>query len=374
MKKLRVLHILNSKAYSGAENVVVSIITSLKTDYEFAYESPDGPIRETLKDKGIIFYPVKETSPIEIKRVIEAFHPDVIHAHDYTAGIAAVLTFTNIPIINHLHNNSPWLRKIGIKSIVYGICAYRVTKILTVSDSIMDEYVFGGHFKGKTEVVGNPIDINKIRIMAGMRNEDDIEFVRTTQKKYDLVFLGRETPPKNPLRLLRLVCLIKEAFGQGIENNGIENSLGHTLRIVMIGSGEMHDQITQEISRLGLEDNVIRLGFQENPYKYLKEAKVMLMPSSWEGFGLAAVEALALGIPVVASPVGGLKNIITSQCGKLCNTDEEFVFESSKLLTDNNYYIEKSKEAVMRAYYLDNSESYMNKIARIYKECFYYAR
>lgn len=77
------------------------------------------------------------------------------------------------------------------------------------------------------------------------------------------------------------------------------------------------DKYGARIEELGLV-HVIRLyGFQKNPYIYLKQAKVMCMPSKWEGFGLAAVEALALGKPVIAAPVGGLNDIINDNCGKL---------------------------------------------------------
>ena len=72
-RKLRVLHILNSKIYSGAENVVITIIRNLGNSIEFAYESPDGSIREVLKKNSIKFFPVKATTPSEVRRVMDIF-------------------------------------------------------------------------------------------------------------------------------------------------------------------------------------------------------------------------------------------------------------------------------------------------------------
>ena len=46
-----------------------------------------------------------------LKKAIEKIQPDIIHAHDFTAGILAASLINRIPIINHLHNNSPWLKK-----------------------------------------------------------------------------------------------------------------------------------------------------------------------------------------------------------------------------------------------------------------------
>ena len=51
------------------------------------------------------------------------------------------------------------------------------------------------------------------------------------------------------------------------------------------------------------------------------------MPSLWEGFGLAAVEALTLGLPVVCSGAGGLCDIVNDSCGKICKTLDEYVSE-----------------------------------------------
>lgn len=365
MRKVRVLHILNSSSYSGAENVAITMINHMKDQIDFAYESLDGQIRDVLNENDIKFYPVHKTTPLEVREVINTFHPDIIHAHDYTAGMAAVLSGTRIPIINHLHNNSPWLKNYGIKSFSYGLCANRFNKILAVSDSIMDEYVFGNKLKNKTITVGNPIDLNRIRTLAGVSKPEDIFKIK---KEYDIAFLGRQTLPKNPIRLLKIIKLVKDNLNESQGNNN-SNSLNKCcLRVIMIGDGEMRDEVNAEIKKLHLQQNVTCVGFQSNPYKYLKTAKVMLMPSLWEGFGLAAVEAMTLGLPVIASPVGGLVDIVNDKCGKLCETDQQFVEEIVKLITDEEYYRLKSREAIYNSNRFDNLKDYINNIYEIYKE------
>lgn len=110
------------------------------------------------------------------------------------------------------------------------------------------------------------------------------------------------------------------------------------------------------------------LGFNSNPYGLLNNTKLVVVPSVWEGFGLAAVEALSLGKPVLAAPVGGLKNIVDESCGKLCDCKKEFVDELDMLLKDDGYYGEKSKNAIMKSNCFDNISSYKNQIIKIYKE------
>ena len=70
----------------------------------------------------------------------------------------------------------------------------------------------------------------------------------------------------------------------------------------------------------------------ENPYPVLNASKIMILPSKWEGYGLVAVESLSLGIPVICSGAGGLKNIVNSSCGKICKNKDDYVQEIIELL------------------------------------------
>ena len=71
-----------------------------------------------------------------------------------------------IPVISHIHNNPPFITSYGIFSILYYITCKNYNKILTVSDSVMNEYVFGDKLKYKSLVVGNPFDAQYIQYKA----------------------------------------------------------------------------------------------------------------------------------------------------------------------------------------------------------------
>lgn len=339
----RVLHILNSGSYSGAENVVISIISNTKDDVEGIYLSKDGSIRKILEEKNIRFYPVKKLSVLELRKAIKDIKPDIVHAHDFTAGIMSAISIGQIPIINHLHNNSPWLQKLGLKSILYAISTYRYKKILTVSDSVMNEFIFSDICKNKSEVIGNPIDVKKI-----VNSVED----KNICEPYEVAFLGRLSAPKNPFLFLEIMYELKKHLP--------------SIHAKMIGDGELREQVEDKIKELGLEENIELLGFQNNPYEYLYQAKILCMPSAWEGFGLAAVEALALGKPVVATPVGGLVNIVDESCGKLCGTKEEFVEGIIRLLQKEIYYQDRVNKSIDKSRKLDNTTNYFNKIRKVY--------
>lgn len=339
---MKVLHVLNTGKYSGAENVVITLIHALEGEVECAYTSPNGPIREILKEENIKYYSVSTPTinTKDLKKIINDFKPDIVHTHDFNAGVRTCFTKTNVPVINHLHNNTPWLRIFCLKSIAYFVSCLYYKKILTVSNSVMDEFIFGNIVKKKSLVVGNPIDLFKIKENANQKNN--------MQEPSDIIFLGRLSLQKNPMFFLDIMTELVEKMND--------------LRIAMVGSGELRNEVEDKIRELKLEKNIKLYGFQKNPYPLLAQAKVMCMPSKWEGFGLAAVEALTLGIPVVAADVGGLSTIVRDSCGKLCEKKEEYVSEILKLLNEPDYYKQKVNGALERATELENLQTYSDRI------------
>ena len=117
-----VLHLLNTNTYSGAENVAITMICAMKRlypHYRLVYVSPDGPIRDRLDSEGVEFEPIEKISRGEIRRVIKKYHPEVIHAHDFTASIVSAYASFGVPVISHIHNNPPWLGRLCVKSVAY---------------------------------------------------------------------------------------------------------------------------------------------------------------------------------------------------------------------------------------------------------------
>ena len=124
------MHILNTSSYSGAENVAITIINNMNSDYECAYVSMDGLIRSVLDKNGITFLPISKMSIREISRIIAIYKPDIIHAHDFTASVVSSLSTRKIPIISHIHNNSPWIKTYHPYSFAYLVTAMKCKKIL----------------------------------------------------------------------------------------------------------------------------------------------------------------------------------------------------------------------------------------------------
>jgi len=346
MKKT-VMHVLRMGGYSGAENVAITLIKSIRDEYDCFYVSPDGPITDIVTSNGIEHYSLEKFGISNVKKAIRDIKPDIIHAHDFMASEVCTAVAGKIPIISHLHNNSPWLSKVGIKSLSFIPACIKSKAILTVSESVMNEYVFGKHFYSKTKIVGNPISVDSIREKAS---------IAENKEPSDIAFLGRLSPQKKPLTFVEIIKDIQSVFPN--------------IQVEMIGEGELRAEVEKRIAEYGLEKNITLRGFMSNPYGMLQSTKMLCMPSEWEGFGLAAVEALALGKPVVAANVGGLRDIVTDKSGELCNEKEEYVNMILSLLHDESTYKRYCQGATERAKEIDNVDSYKNKIINIYETCF----
>lgn len=342
-KKIKVIHLLNTNYFSGAENVVITIINSMKNDFEFYYASFEGPIRGKIEAEDINFYPITKMNTFYIKKLVKDLKPDIIHAHDFTTSMVCSLSGLHIPIISHIHNNPPWIRKIGFYSIGYLLSSIKYKKILMVSDSVLNEYIFSNFISRKSEVIGNPIDLSIVI------KKSKLELY---SKSYDIIFLGRLSEPKNPLGFIEIV-------GHLIGSN-------NRIKTAMIGSGEMIGLCKKEIINKNLSDNIKLLGFMDNPYPILSNSKLLLMPSKWEGFGLAAVEALALGVPVIATLIGGLPGIVDNSCGKLCKNNDDMIDEIKKLLQNDLYYSNKKSGALKKAKSIENIKDYCSNMSNLY--------
>lgn len=341
---MKVLHLLNTGKFSGAENVVCQIVDLIRDDIDFVYCSLDGSIGDVLFQRGIVFAPIKRMCVSEIKRVIREQKPDVIHAHDMRASFYAALSCGKIPLVCHVHNNAYDSRKINLKSVLFCIAAFKARHIFWVSDTSFSGYIFHHFFKKKSSVLLNVINISKLY----QKMDEDVN-----SYSYDIAFVGRLTFQKNPERLIeifRKLSLIKPNF-----------------RACVLGDGPLMPITENLVRTLHLEANVDLLGFQKNPYKRLFCSKTMLLVSRWEGLPMCVLEALALGIPVVSTPTDGLNAVVKNGInGFISNSDEEIVTELKNILDDESKLISLKENAKKLSLEFNDLSRYKENICQVY--------
>lgn len=346
--KMKVMHVLKSSIYSGAENVVISIIKSLAGEFELIYVATDGPIREKLEFEKIPFILLKKFNRKNLKRIIDEQNPHIVQAHDFSATVLCASVGGGFRLISQLHYDPPWVRNWNIKTITYRFCERRIETVLTVSDKIVDSMIFANGFKGKWTAVGNPIDTTNIKRMAEQVNT---ELSGTT---CDFIFVGRFVEQKNPQRFIQLIAELRQ--------NGWK-----TVRAWMLGTGELLQECEALIARLGLQENVSIKGFQKNPYGYIKYAKVLCITSRWEGYGLVVLEANALGVPVLSTRSAGCSELLGDSAEELCDADEQFLEKMHALCENKDVYASWQQRSLERALEFDNKEKYMSVLSCIYR-------
>ena len=339
---MKILHLLSSDRFSGAENVACAIMQMTRDKVESVYCSPDGPIRKAVEEKGFTFVPLSSMSALS--RILREEKPDLVHAHDVRASFAASLFCGKIPFVSHIHSNSHGANRFSIKSCLYLLSAMRAKHILWVSQSTFDGYYFHRLLQKKSSVLYNVIDIRAVR--EKMQTDTNIY-------PYHIVYVGRLTYQKNPQRLVNVLSRVA--------------SCKPDVKIAIVGEGDLLEETQSLCKENHLTDNIEFLGFMENPLKLVRDAKVMVMTSRFEGTPMCALEALALGTPIVSTPTDGLCELIENgKNGYLSEKDEVLAEHLLSLICSPEKQIAFSEEAKRRSAIYNDLRAYREKITEIY--------
>lgn len=343
---MKILHLLQSTRFSGAENVVCQIIGMMKNnpDIEMVYCSPDGQIKEALKERGIQFEPLKELSSKEVKRVIDKHEPDIIHAHDRSACVTAAIASKNTPVVAHIHVNNNKGISSFVKNLVLTLFVNKYRHIFWVSDSAYNEFQFKGIVKSKSSVLYNVIDIKTLYEKA---DTDEAVY------DYDIVYVGRLSFQKNPERLMKVL--------HSVSDNKAD------VKVAIIGNGEYKQYVVDYIKENNLEKNISYLGYCNNPLKIIRSSKALIMTSRFEGTPMVALEAQCLGVPVVSTPVDGMKKVIQNgHNGYLTDSDEELVNRLVEIVSCENTHKVLSENSLKQATDYNDMDKYYAAISKAY--------
>lgn len=212
------------------------------------------------------------------------------------------------------------------------------TKVVAVSDPVKQNFnaIYGQ--KEKTIVINNLIDTNKI---INRSKEDN---PKLSDAKTNLITVGRLHKDKNFDGLINVIARLKK------------DGIFKDMHLSIIGDGDEMQNLVSLVKELKLEKEVTLLGNQINPFKYLKSADLFVLSSKHESFGNVVIEALTLNIPVVATKVATMHEMLDSDYGIIVKNSNEGIYEGLKtVLTDDNK-IKKFKENLKKNYKYNNKK------------------
>lgn len=333
-KKPKVLYLLASDRFSGAENVACTLIDRLKEDFDIAYCSPDGPIRSTLRERGITYVPTNMDYK-SVKHTIKQYCPDIIHAHDLKASLLAALCTRQQRLILHIHKNDPRMRHVTPVSLIFRFIQKKANKTIWVSEDALSDYYFKNKYPNKNILIENEIDIDRVIKLSQEYDSD----------QFDILFLGRLSAQKDPLRFIQIVRRVADA--------------NTNIKVAMVGDGELKQEVSNSIKKHRLESNIKMYGFLKNPYPILANSKILCLTSIYEGLPMAVLEAQALGKIIISTSVGGVAKIARQNHRIILSDDDE---QMASIILDNLANYKCTKSTIN-----NNSQTMAAKIAVIYE-------
>lgn len=310
MARKKISIIVPSLCVGGVENMVAQLSANLdknKFDLLLIVLGPEvqTPIKSYLDNYNvnIVYLNKKEGINyrviLHVYRLLNKFKPEIVHTHLHAFAYAFPwILLHNVKMLHTVHSTPKYeLSKKGKKLISI---LYRFNKAIPIAISKKIESDMKMLYKFHSiETIYNPVDISRFHIE---RNCD-------SQKSVTFINIGRLTKPKNQKLLLKSFALVLKQMPNA--------------RLKIAGDGELKNELIDLSKELGIQDSVEFLGNIKEIEIELAKSDIFVLSSDYEGLPLAVLEAMASGLPIISTNVGGVPDIVTDN-GILVETHNEF--------------------------------------------------
>ncbi|MGB3641048.1 MAG: glycosyltransferase family 4 protein [Rivularia sp. (in: cyanobacteria)] len=339
---MKIVHLITRGVSGGAQTYVLELIKGFSNRFEIVLATgEEGFLTEAASSLGIKVYIlpslIRSVNPLqdiqasrEILNLINTEKPDLLHAHSSKAGLLGRIsaTIAGVPAIYTDHGwafaaELPWYWKaLAIPS--EQIAARYCSKIITISEydlSLALKYRVASSSKITLVYYGLP----DTELRANPGNTECVK----------LVMVARFAPQKDQFTLIKALAGIEEEF-----------------ELQLVGDGETRGQVESLVSELGLQSKVKFLGKRSDVEYILQDAQISVLSTNWESFGLVSVEGMRAGLPVIATDIGGVNEVVVDgETGFLIPKGDAMVLRQrlTQLITDTNLRI-KMGEAGRKRY------------------------
>ncbi len=255
----------------------------------------DQEYSQRLKQQGIKVISLGARRKWDIRALIKLIRlwrvspPIILHTHLYHAAILGRLAgwYCRIPIIL-CHQAGPELDRNRWRSELDSVTSKLVTRYLTSSQAVADIL---------HQREGIPVDkITPIPNGVAIPTHPKNYTFSKTEPTINLITIGRLSPEKDQKTLIKSVM--------ELTNRGIPFHLD------ILGEGKEKEALIQLAKSLNVEKFITFAGFQNHPNDWLEKADIFILPSKWEGISLALLEAMAMGLAVIATNTGGTGEVV----------------------------------------------------------------
>jgi glycosyltransferase involved in cell wall biosynthesis len=322
---VRILHVVSGDLWAGAEAQVAALVAELLRDPQLQLHAVvlnRGEFERRLRAAGVGVTVLDESQLSTwrilrgIRAVVRDFRPDAIHTHREKENVLGALA----------------ARLAGCASLrtVHGASEHRPPGWRLDKHAIrwLDRYA-ERHWQQATVAVSNELG-QRLRTerpeitVAVIHNGIDLDTLATLREHHRARRVGQR--PKRVAFLGRLVPVKRVDLFLEMARKCLD-ARGEDLTFEVVGEGPLAPELRGLADRLGLQERVTFHGFRPDAVALLADVDVLVLTSDHEGTPMAALEALAIGVPVVARAVGGLPEMLSGVAGcRLVEGDEPAAF------------------------------------------------
>lgn len=305
-KRIKICYLITGLNTGGAEMMLYRLIEKLdKTKYNVIVVSiiPLGKVADKIKELGINVVSLEMKSKLELSvifrlvHILKEFKPTILHSYLFHANLLGRIAgkIAGVPIIISSIRNTIFGGQIRELALRYTDFLSDATTIIceTAAKRMISRKVVP---KEKLHVIYNGIDPK----MYENFSEDDRQKMRMEFNIPDtatlLISVGRLQKQKGYPYLIQSAVELKNR--------------GYNFVWLIAGEGELRFQLEQMVKNYGLEDTIRFLGLREDVPKLMFASDIFVLTSLWEGLPGVVLEAMAVGLPVVATDVGGTPELV----------------------------------------------------------------
>jgi len=335
---LHVLEIVGNGIVGGMETYVMRLCAYLEqTGVRVSALCPfEGPLTAALRAKGchVLIAPVTDdpnwTTLQAAAGYVAREHVDVMHAHLGNAHVLGVLTssLTGVPCVATIHGRAVSMLDLEAHRLL------RRSHMTVVCSSAYRHALALGVAPDRLKLIPNGVpdvpamkDTQRLPAILGLPTSTPI-----------VGFVGRLAPEKAPEMFLRMAWMLRGKYPD--------------VHYVFVGDGPLRRALEREAGELSFRNRLHFLGVRDDVQTLLPSLALLVMPSHSEGMPLALMEAMAAGVAVVASSVGGIPELVAhTRTGLLVPPNDLIALSAAvaELLGDPSYRQSMSEAAVARA-------------------------
>ena len=337
---MKVIQVIPAFRLAGAEVMCENLCVALKNAgvdvIAVSLYSENTAITDRLDKKGVRIEYLDKKPGFDASVIIKLVHlfkkekPDVVHTHIY-ASKYALPAAAIAGVKKKIHTvHSMAQKEQGSLGKKVNTFLYRHCGVVPVALSSEVKKSIGEVYGLQESII--PVVYNGIELSKCIRKND-----YEANGVFTIVHVGRFMKVKNHKTLIRAFA----GFAEKKEN----------VRLQLLGEGELLDEMKNYAEKLEVADKVEFLGLQSNVYPYLNKADVFCLPSEYEGVPMTLIEAMGTGLPIVASNVGGIPDMLVNGENALLVEPNYVAVEKAieKLYNDVEFRIRLGNAAALRS-------------------------